>query len=242
MDIIFWAVAIVSGLLSLTRLPKLSRSRNQSIFISGFCVCFAFTLMIPLVYETVDALFTRTNFTDLFAKLSLLLAVNILVGEIARTLNSAKVRHLTAGLAGKIILILAFGLEMLLFAFIDTPKASPGLGAYINDPLVLAYNDVTVLYIGFLGAIIIAPLIRDVRTESLPARRLASALIAAGLVVAILRGLLLFAGFVVNGMYEVGQIMSGVSALFVVAGLATAWYVLRKHGTDEISQSHLRID
>lgn len=242
MDITFWIVAIVAGVLSLTRLPGLSKSLNQSIFISGICVCIAFGLMIPTIYDAIDSLFPRTNFTDLFAKLALLLAVNILIGEIARTLGLGRARRLAAGLLGKTLLILVFGAEMFLFALTDTSKPSPGLGAFISDPTVLVYNGLTVLYIGVLGATVVPGLIIDVRKRSNPARCLASAFLAAGLSLAILRALLLFGGLLVSGMYEFGQIVSGFSALLVAAGLATAWVALRKATKGGIAQSHLRLE
>lgn len=242
MEILFWAVLIIGGGLTLTRLPGLSQSRNQAIFLSGLCVCVAFGLMIPGIYESLDRLFLRPNSTDLFAKLALLLAVNILVCEIARTLRNVRAQRLTAGISGKTILVLTFALEMLLFAFTDTPEPSPGLGAYISDPLVLGYNAVIVVYIGYLGALLLAPLIRDASTPPQPVRRTASALLAAGFGLAIIRAILMLAGFAVSGLYEFGQIVSGISALFIVAGLATAWVALRKYGTARITQSKLRLD
>lgn len=242
MEIVFWAVLVIGGTFTLTRLPGLSNSRNQTIFLSGLCLCVAFALMIPGIYEALDQQFLRTNFTDLFAKLALLLAVNILVCEVARTIRNSRAQRLTAGISGKTILVLTFALEMLLFAFTDTPEPSPGLGAYISDPLVLAYNAVIVLYIGYLGALLLGPLIRDARTPPQPIRRTASALLAAGFGLAIIRAVLMLTGFAVSGLYEFGQIVSGISALLVVAGLATAWLALRKYGTPRIKQSTLRIE
>lgn len=242
MEILFWIVLVVSGALTLTRLPGLSSSRNQSIFFSGVCACLAFGIMIPGIYETLDQLFLRTNFADLFAKLALLLAVNILVCEVARTLKNPLAQRLTAGLSGKTILVLTFALEMLLFAFTDTPIPSPGLAAYISDPLVLAYNAVIVVYIGYLGALLMGPLTRDALTPPQPIRRIASGLLAIGFGLAIVRAALMVAGFAVSGMHEFGQIISGVSALFIVAGLATAWLALRKYGTPRIRQSALRME
>lgn len=242
MDYLFWAVLVIGASLTLTRLPGLSQSRNQAIFLSGLCATIAFGLMIPVIYTSVDHLLFRTNFTDLFAKLGLLLAVNILVSELGKSLHNERAIRLTSGIAGKIILVVTFALEMALFAFTDTPKPSPGLGAYIDSPVVFAYNTVIVIYIGFAGAIITGPLIRDSRKASLPARRLASALLAGGFVLAAIRALVLIVGFAVHGIYEIGQVISGLSALLIIAGLCTAWIALRMHGDPQIRQSHLRID
>ena len=242
MEMLFWAVVVIGGVLTLTRLPGLTQSRNQSIFLSGTAACLAFVLMIPAVYEALDGLFLRTNFTDLLAKLALLLAVNILVCELARTLRNSRVQRLTAGISGKTILVLTFTLAMILFAFTETPRPSPGLGAYASDPLVLAYNTVIVVYIGYLGALLIGPLIRSSLTPPQGYRQVSSVLLAIGFALTIIRAAIMVATFAVPGLYEPGQIVSGASALFVIAGLAAAWLALRKYGTPRIKQSTLRID
>lgn len=242
MEVLFFAVVIISAVLTLTRVPGLSHSRNQAIFLSGLCACVAFGLMLPAVYGYIDSFFLRTNFTDLFAKLALLLAINILVCEIARTLRNTRAQRLTAGISGKTVLVLTFALSMGLFALTDTPYASPGLGAFIDDPLVLAYNTVIVTYIGYLGALLLGPLVKDARTPPQPLRRAASVLLAAGFGLALVRAVVMVAGFAFTGLYEFGQILSGITALLVVAGLATAWFALRKYGTPTIKQSALRLD
>lgn len=242
MVLLFWAVLIIGSALTLTRIPGLSQSRNQAIFLSGASACIAFGLMIPAIYNNIDGLLLRPNFTDLFAKLALLLAVNILVSELGRSMHSQRAMYLTGGISGKLILVVTFGLEMALFAFTDTPLPSPGLGAYISDPLVFTYNAVTVIYIGFLGAIITGPLIRDAKRPTQPLRRAASALLAVGFIMAIVRAVLLLLGFAIQGLYDFGQMISAISALFIVAGLTAAWLALRKYGTPRIIQSHLRTD
>nr|WP_176705561.1 hypothetical protein [Arthrobacter sp.] len=220
----------------------MSHSLNRSIFLSGLCAIVAFGLMIPGVYEFVDGMFLRTNFTDLFAKLALLLSINILVCEVARALRNPRVLRLTAGLSGKTILVLTFVLALILFAFTDTPAPSPGLGAYIDDPLVLAYNTVIVAYIGYLGALLIGPLVRDARTPPQKLRQTASALLAAGFSLALVRAVLMVAGLAIDGLYDFGQILSGITALLVISGLVSAWIALRKYPNPLIKQSALRVD
>lgn len=248
MEIIFWIVLILGSAGTVKRLPGISKSRNYAVFLCALCATVAFGLMIPEVYTSIDPLFERTNFTDLFAKLALLLAANILVCEVARTLRNTRALRLTAGISGKTILVLTFFLEMLLFAFTHTPEPSPGLGMYIHDPLVLAYNSVIVLYIGYLASLLLGPLVRDARTHPVGFRRTASGLLAMGFGLMIVRAALMLAGFVtfagveIKHMYEIGQIVSGLSALFIVAGFVTAWIALRKYGTPKITQSVLRVD
>lgn len=242
MEILFFIVVLVSAVLSLTRIGGLARSINQLIFLSGLCAAVAFGLMLPSVYEFVDGFFTRTNFTDLFAKLALLLAINILVCEVARALRNPRVLRLTAGISGKTILVLTFVLSLILFAFTDTPAPSPGLGAYIDDPLVLAYNTVIVAYIGYLGALLVGPLVRDARTPPQKLRQTASALLAAGFSLALVRAVLMVAGLAVDGLYDFGQILSGITALLVISGLVSAWMGLRKYPNPLIKQSALRVD
>lgn len=242
MEILFWGILVIGATLTLTRLPGLSQSRNQAIFLCGVCACVAFGLTVPSIYDSIDHLLIRTNFTDLFAKLGLLLAVNILVNEIGKSLHNHRALRLTSGVSGRTILVATFAIEMAIFAFTTTPAPSPGLGAYITDPLVLAYNAVTVIYIAFLGAIITGPLIKDVRRPSQPVRRAASALLAIGFLLAIVRAILLLVGAGVHGIYDFGQVISGLSALFVFAGLTAAWVALRRYRTSTIAQSHLRTD
>lgn len=239
-ELLFWAVLIIGGILTLTRLPGLSQSRNQAIFLCGVCATIAFGLMIPIIYNSMDHLLFRTNFTDLFAKMALLLAVNVLVSELGRSLHNEQVMRLTGGVPGKVILVVTFAIEMALFAFTDTPLPSPGLGAYINAPLVFVYNAVIVVYIGFLGAIITGPLLRDAMRPTQPLRRAASALLAGGFILAAVRAILLLAGVTVHGIYDLGQGLSAISALFVIAGLTSAWVALRKYRTPGSPQSHLR--
>lgn len=240
MELLFWAVLIIGSTLTITRLPGFSHSRNQAIFLSGTCATIAFGFMIPTIYNSLDHLLLRTNFTDLFAKLALLLAVNVLVNELGKSLRNERAMRFTSGIAGRIILVLTFALEMALFAFTDTPSPSPGLGAFIDHPVVFAYNAVIVIYIGFAGSIITGPLIRDARKSSLPSRRLASALLAGGFILATARAVVFLLGFRVNGIYGFGQIISGVSALLIIAGLCAASIALRKHAVPTIAQSHLR--
>ncbi|MDO5754545.1 hypothetical protein, partial [Arthrobacter sp.] len=64
---------------------------------------------------------------------------------------------------------------------------------------MFTYNAVTVIYIGFLSAIITGPLIKDASRPTQPIRRVASALLAIGFILAIVRGILLLTGFAVNG-------------------------------------------
>jgi len=240
MEILFWTVLAVAAGLSLTRVPGLSRSRNQAIFLCGLSLCLAFAIMLPPVYAVIDGMFVRTNFTDLFAKLCLFLAVNILVAQIAKPIKAERALHLTAAIPGRLILVLVYGLEMVLFALTTTDRPSPGLGAYMADPLVFAYNAVTVLYVAFLCSLVVSPLLQQVRRGGHLFQRWSSGLVLAGFSLAILRAVVFLAGWAVPGLYEVGQSISAISALLVVSGLACAWFGLRKYSVPAIRQSHLR--
>lgn len=240
MEILFWAVLAVAAGLSLTRIPGLSRSRNQAIFLCGLSLSVAFAIMLPPVYAAIDGMFVRTNFTDLFAKLFLFLAVNILVAQIAKPLKATRALQLTSAIPGRLILVLIYGLEMVLFALTTTDKPSPGLGAYMGDSVVYAYNAVTVLYVAFLCSLVISPLFQQVRKAGHPFQRWSSGLVLAGFGLAILRAVVFLVGWAVPELYEVGQSISAVSALFVVAGLACVWFGLRKYSVPPIRQSHLR--
>lgn len=240
MEILFWVVLALAAGLSLTRIPGLSRSRNQAIFLCGVALCASFAIMLPPVYAAIDSLFVRTNFTDLFAKLGLFLAVNILIAQVAKPLKATRALQLTAGIPGRLILVLVYGLDMVLFALTTTDKPSPGLGAYMADPVVFGYNAVTVLYIAFLCSWLIGPLSHQVRKAGHPLQRWSSGLVLVGFSLAILRAVVLLVGGIVPGLYEAGQSISALSALSVVAGLACAWFALRKYSAPTVRQSHLR--
>lgn len=214
---------------------------NAAIAVSGTSLAIAFGLKIPSIYHAVDGVFFRTNFTDLLAVLALFIATNILCDQLARVLSDHRALASISGLRGRTVFAAAYALELITFAFTDTPQASPGLELYLDQPAALLYNLVAVAYLAYLALVLIPPLSRDVRTTRNPRRRTSSGLLLIGLGLAVVRAvLMLFA--LVPGWYEFGQIVSAVSALFVIAGLAAAWAALRRQHSGDSPSSMLRID
>lgn len=237
---LFWAVLVISAGFTLTRLPGMATSRNQAVFACGVCMCTGLALMIPPIYETVDSTFARTNFTDLFAKLALFLAVSILGTETAKALQSRQAYKAIGGFQGRLVLVAAYILEMALFAFTDTPQPSPGLEADKTDPLVIAYTAVAVLYVAYVSFTLIAPLYNHYRNGHHGLNRSASALLLIGFVLVVIRAVLIFVGITYPQIYSIAQGISLSATLLVVAGLATAWLSLHRHGEPAIKQSLLR--
>lgn len=240
MSILFFVILLIAAGFTATRLPGISTKRNQAIFVCGAALCVGLGLMIPVVYTTIDSTFVRTNFTDLFAKLALFLAVNILGNQLARGLRSNQARSRIGGFQGRLTFILAYVVEMILFALTNTPESSPGLELYQADPLVIAYTGVAVGYIAYVCSCLLPPLVQQFRDVHSKLGRAAPGLLITGFALVILRAILVFVGIPYPGIYDLAQGISLLSTLCVVAGLAVAWRVLRVHGDSAIRQSALR--
>jgi hypothetical protein len=241
MDYLFLAILIVAVCLTVTRLPGIATRRNQAIATCGASLSIALALMIPVVYKTIDGTFERTNFTDLFAKLALFLAVNILGNQLARGLRSKKALLRIGGFQGRLVFILAFVLEMILFAFTRTPESSPGLELYQTEPLVITYTGVAVGYIAYVCSCLLPPLVRQFKAANTKAVRTATGFLITGFGLVIVRACLVFIGIPYPGIYDAAQAISLLSALCVITGLTVFWRVLRMYGEPAIHhQSALR--
>lgn len=240
MDFLFLAILIVALGFTVTRLPGIATRRNQAIATCGAALSIGMALMIPLIYKGIDGLFERTNFTDLFAKLALFLAVNILGNQLAKGLRSPHALSRIGGFQGRIVFVLAFVLEMALFAFTKTPESSPGLELYQSDPLVITYTGVAVGYIAYVCTVLLLPLAAYRRGAGTKLGQTAGGLLIAGFGLVIVRAALVFLGIPFPGIYDFAQGVSLLSAFCVIAGLAVFWRGLRVYGEPEVHQSALR--
>lgn len=241
MQVAFWIVLIVAVALTLTRVSSITHRMNAAIAVSGTSLAIAFALMLPPVYHAVDGIFIRTNFTDLLAKLAIFVATNVLCDQVARVLNDHRALVLVSGLRGRVVFAVALAAALISFAFTDTPTASPGLELYLHEPAAFIYNLIAVAYLAYLAAVLLPGLTRDLNTTRNRRRRTASGLLAAGFGIAVLRAFLMLLALL-PGWYEVGQIVSALSALCVIAGLAAAWAALRVQGSAPLRTSLLRTD
>lgn len=240
MDLLFLAILLIALAFTVTRLPGIATKRNQAIFTSGASLSIGLALMIPVVYTAVDDMFERTNFTDLFAKLALFLAVNILGNQLARGLRSERAFSRIGGFQGRLVFVLAFVVEMILFAFTNTPESSPGLELYMTDPLVIAYTGVAIGYIAYVCSCLLPPLAAQFNNNQFKLGRAAAGFLIVGFTFVIIRAALVFVGIPYPGIYDFAQGISLLSTLCVITGLAIAWRVLRVYGEPTMRQSALR--
>lgn len=240
MDLLFLAVLIIALVLTATRLPGITIRQNRAIAVCGSALSVGVGLMIPVIYTSIDSMFERTNFTDLFAKLALFLAVNILGNQLARGLRNRRALSRIGGFQGRLVFVLAFVLEMILFAFTSTPESSPGLRLYQTDPLVITYTGVAVGYIAYVCSCLLPPLIAQFTNKHSKLSRTAAGFFIAGFGLVIVRAALVFVGIPYPGIYDFAQGISLLSTLCVITGLAVAWRVLRTHGQPSQWPSALR--
>lgn len=240
MDLLFLIILVVSLGFAATRLPGLATRRNQAIATCSVALSISLALMITPVYHTVDGLFERTNFIDLFAKLALFLAVNILGNQLARGLRDTRALSRIGGFQGRLVFVLAFVLGMILFAFTSTPVSSPGLEMYQSEPLVIGYTGVAVGYIAYVCSCLLPPLATQYRDSQNKLSRAAAGLLIAGFGLVIVRAVLVFVGIPYPGIYDFAQGISLLSTLCVIAGLAVAWRILRVYGEPLVRQSAIR--
>lgn len=240
MDFLFLVILLVALGFTATRLPGIATRRNQAIAACGTALSIGLALMIPFIYKGIDGMFERTNFTDLFAKIAVFLAVNILGNQLAKGLRSPRALSLIGGFQGRLVFILAFVLEMVLFAFTNTPESSPGLERYQSDPLVITYTGAAVAYIAYVCTILLPPLVAYCRDAGTGLVRTAAGLLITGFGLVIVRATLVFLGIPFPGIYDFAQGVSLLSALCVIAGLAVFWRGLRVYGEPDVHQSALR--
>lgn len=196
--------------------------------------------MVSPIYNLFEDAFERTNFTDLFAKLALFFAVNILGNQLARGLRDEQAFSRIGGFQGRLVFIFAFILEMVLFAFTTTPEPSPGLEFYQTEPVVIAYTGVAVGYIAYVCSCLLPPLTAHFRDNQSKLPRVAAGLLIAGFTLVIVRAIFVFAGIPYPGVYDFAQGISLLSTLCVIGGLAVAWRTLRVHGEQPVQLSAFR--
>ncbi|WP_104119077.1 hypothetical protein [Arthrobacter sp. B1805] len=240
MDLLFACILLIALGFAATRLPGLGRKRNQAIATCGVALSIGLALMISPIYNLIDGMFERTNFTDLFAKLALFFAVNILGNQLARGLRDKRALSKIGGFQGRLVFVFAFVVEMVLFAFTNTPRSSPGLELYQTDPLVIGYTGVAVGYIAYVCSCLLPPLTAQFTDNQSKLSRAAAGLLIAGFSLVIVRTVLVFVGIPYPGIYDFAQGISLLSTLCVIAGLAIAWRSLRVHGEPLVRQSALR--
>ncbi|QIS40498.1 hypothetical protein GW571_15210 (plasmid) [Clavibacter capsici] len=218
-----YLAAVVLVALALTRLPSVIRGQNVLIASSAIAVAIAFTLITPPVYVALDALAPFPNFVDLVAKLALFLGLLLAGTQVARAWEAPATQRWVSGLPGLLIFVAVFVLEVVLFAFAPQGAHAPDLSDELGDLTSRAYSTVATAYPAYIAALLL-PHLRAGLSSTNGAARATSSFLFVGFGLAIVRFGFGLVTLVLPPTYFVGQAVSGVAAVFVALGLATAFF------------------
>jgi hypothetical protein len=217
-------IAIILAALALSRLPSGLRGRNRLVFGSAIAIALAFGLIVPPVYERVDSLVPAVaNFPDLIAKLLLFTGLLLAATQVARAYAAPRAQRLVSGLPGVAVFVALFALDVLIFASVHTGARMPDLAANLDQPLVRLYSTIATAYPAYLFVILLPHVASGRRSTQLTVR-VTSWLLTAGFVLGIVRFGLGLLTLLAPALYSPGQVVSGVAAVFVASGLATAFF------------------
>jgi hypothetical protein len=219
------------------------RGKARGIAYSGICLTAGYFVILPPVYAAVDSMMPIPNGADLLAKYLVLAAVAFLGSHMSRAYGSRKAHRWIAGRPGIIVFALvAIGLLWTLLAS-NTTEPSPQLSLYTDLVTVKIHTWLVVFYIAYVVSPIIVPAYKDSKVNPLRAGRMASGLIAFGFFLSLLRLFTYAAEFTSNGdVARAFTIVSHLSTIFVVVGLALFAYARKKGLAQQQLESSLSIN
>ena len=219
-----YLIAIILAALALARLPSGLRGRNRLVFASALAIALAFGLVVPPIYESVGSLIPAVpNFPDLIAKLLLFTGLLLAATQVARAYEAPRAQRFISGLPGAAVFVAVFAVDALIFASVHTGARVPDLAANLDQPLVRLYSTIATTYPAYLFVLLLPHVASGCRSTQLTVR-VTSWLLSAGFVLAIVRFGLGLLTLLAPDFYSPGQAFSGVAALLVAAGLATAFF------------------
>jgi hypothetical protein len=218
-----YLAAVVLVALALTRLPSVIRGQNILIASSAIAVAIAFTLITPPVYAALDALAPFPNFVDLVAKLALFAGLLLAGTQVARAWEAPATQRWVSGRPGLLIFIAVIVLEVVLFAFAHQGAHAPDLADQLWDVTSRAYSTVATAYPAYIAALLL-PHLRAGLSSTNRTARATSTFLFVGFGLAIVRFGFGLVTLVLPPAYFVGQAVSGLAAVFVAVGLATAFF------------------
>jgi hypothetical protein len=222
-----YLIAIILTALALARLPSGLRGRNRLVLGSALAIALAFGLVVPPIYESVGSLIPAVaNFPDLMAKLLLFTGLLLAATQVARAYEASRAQRLISGLPGVAVFVAVFVVDALVFASVHTGARVPDLAANLDQPLVRLYSTIATAYPAYLFALLLPHVASGCRSTQMTVR-VTSWLLTAGFALAIVRFGLGLMTLLAPGFYSPGQMLSGVAALLVAAGLATAFFARR---------------
>lgn len=221
--LIAYLIAAILLALALTRLPAMIRGRNVLISLSAVAIVLAFALITPGIYDTLDRLFPVPNFVDLVAKIALFTGLLLASTQVARAWNAPETQRLISGLPGSIIFVAVITVEVVIFAIVHTTSQAPDLADNLSNPLVRVYSTVATAYPAYL-AVLLLPHLRTGFASSQRSTRATAIFLFVGFALAAVRFALGLVTLIVPPTYYLGQVVSGIAAIFVALGLATAFF------------------
>lgn len=214
--------AILAGL-ALTRLPTAVRGRNVLVMLSAASIVIAFALITPGIYGALDRLSPVPNLVDLIAKLFLFTGLLLAGTQVARAWNATDAQRWISGIPGTAVFFLIFAAEVVIFGLVHDGGRAPDLTNELSNPLVRVYSTLATAYPAYLAALLL-PRVRQGLTSTQRSIRATSLLLFAGFSLAAIRFVVGLITLLIPSAYFPGQIMSGVAAIFVALGLATALF------------------
>lgn len=218
-----YLIAVTLAALALTRLPSAIRGRNMLISASAAAIVLAFGLITPGVYGALDRLSPIPNLLDLVAKLLLFTGLLLAGTQVARAWNAPTTQRRVSGLPGAAVFVGLFLVDVVIFAVVHTTTRGVDLTGDFSSPLARLYSTVATAYPAYLAALLL-PHVRKGLASTQASTRATSRFLFVGFGLALVRFVVALVTLVAPGAYGVGQIVSGIAAIFVALGLATAFF------------------
>lgn len=221
--VIGYLIALVLVALALTRVPAAVRGRNLTVVLAALAVAVAFTLITPAVYDALATVVPVPNLVDLVAKLALFTGLLLAGTQVARAYDAPVTQRRIAGLPGLAVFTGVFVAEVVVFALVHTVHVAPDLADDLGNPLVRVYSTLATAYPAWIAWLLLPHIRTGLRSRETSART-TSVLLVVGFGLALVRFLMGLVTLVLPAVYPAGQVVSGIAAVAVAAGLATAFF------------------
>lgn len=216
-------IAVTLAALALTRVPSAIRGRNPRICASAGAIVVAFALITPGIYGPLDRLLPIPNLLDLVAKLLLFTGLLLAGTQVARAWNTPTTQRLISGLPGTAVFVGLLLVDVVIFAIVHTTTQGVDLTGDFSRPLARLYSTVATAYPAYIAALLV-PHVRKGLASTQGSTRATSRFLLAGFTLALVRFAVALITLALPGAYSFGQVVSGIAAIFVALGLATAFF------------------
>jgi hypothetical protein len=190
---------------------------------SAGAIVLAFVLITPDVYATLDRYSPIPNSVDLIAKLALFTGLLLAGTQVARAWDAPETQRRISGRLGIVVFLAVFLVEVIIFAVVHDAGRAVDLANNLSSPLVRVYSTLATAYPAYIAGLLL-PHVRKGLSSTQRSTRATSIFLFAGFILAVARFALGLATLFAPDTYYVGQVVSGVAAIFVALGLATALF------------------